>query len=645
MLWTPSKQLAESSNIRSYTRWLASKGHDVGSYNQLWRWSVDNIDEFWESVWNYFSIIHGGSYTDVLSTYSMPGVKWFDGTYLNYAEHALRNDTSNQAIIFEREDGVKLSLSYQELRKKIASLAETLKEIGVEKGDRVAALLPNSPEAIISLLATSSIGAVWSSCSVDFGLTGAFDRFMQIQPKVLIGVDGYLYNGKRHDRTDLLRKLKSAIPSIKKVIMIPYTSDLKDDWLDWGEATGKNSSLSFERVPFNHPLWILYSSGTTGLPKPIVHSHGGILLEHLKTLAFHNDLKIDDRFFWFTSTGWMMWNYLAGGLLTSSTILLYDGSPSYPSMSRLWDFAEKNEMTYFGTSAAYISALSKSRVEPIQTHNLKLLRGIGSTGSPLSADLFRWVYKNVKKDVWLASISGGTDVCTAFVGGCPILPVVAGRIQCIYLGAAVDCFDEDGKSVRNMVGELVLTKPMPSMPVMLWNDPDFSRYKQSYFETFPGVWRHGDWIKIMEDGSCIIYGRSDATIKRRGVRIGTAEIYAAVEKMDEVLDSLAVDVGDENAGKMILFVTLKEGLRLDELLTKKIKDFISKELTPRYVPDEVVQVPEVPRTLNGKKMEVPVKRILMGFDPNKVVNPGSMANPDSLKFFIELAKRIRKKEG
>lgn len=646
ILWQPDDKIKESSNISSYIKWLSSvKNINVKDYNDLWEWSVDNIEDFWLTVWQYFRIKHDGEFKRVISSQIMPGARWFEGAKLNYSEVLMDKLSNDIALIFEREDGVRKEVNGYQLKRDVESLAGFLADAGVRVGDRVAAIMPNCPEAITGLLASASIGAIWSSCSADFGVAGILDRFKQIEPKVLLTVDGYYYNGKRIDRTEVAKKVKESIPTIQTVISIPYLQDKKDDecnFIDWDYALDKGKSLTVDtvKVEFNHPLWILYSSGTTGLPKPLVHSHGGIVIEHLKTLSLHNDLREDDRFFWFTSTGWMMWNYLAGGLMLGSEIVLYDGSPSFPSIGRLWELAEKVGITYFGTSAPFISACSKSNLHIISTYNLKNLRGIGSTGSPLSAELFRWIYKNVKEDVWLGSISGGTDLCTAFVGSCPILPVIAGRIQCRYLGASVHSYDEDGRSIKNRVGELVITKPMPSMPIYFWNDPEYKRYKDAYFSVYPGVWRHGDWIEIKDDGSCIIYGRSDATIKRKGVRIGTSEIYRIVEAIPDVIDSLAVEVDKNGESVMALFVVVKDDKKLDDKLIKLIRERISEELSPRYVPDIIVQAPEVPKTLNGKKMEVPIKRLLSGEDISKIVNQGSMMNPSSLTFYLNFAKEI-----
>jgi len=517
--------------------------------------------------------------------------------------------------------------------------------MGVERGDRVAAYLPNIPEAVIGLLACASLGAVWSSCSPDFGAGSVVDRLQQIEPKVLLATDGYRYGGKDYDRTEVVVRLQQEIPCIQKTVFLPYVAEDPDtspleNVVMWDDLLSEHegAELSFEQVSFDHPLWVLYSSGTTGLPKAIVQSQGGILLEHLKKVVLHIDLGPDDRFFWFTTTGWMMWNMLVGGLLSGAPILLYDGNPGHPDMNVLWELAEKTGMTCFGTSASYITACMKAEIEPGRDFDLSALKAIGSTGSPLPPEGFEWAYEHVKEDLWLFSTSGGTDLCTAFVGGVPLLPVRAGELQARGLGAAVEAFDENGNSVIDDVGELVITEPMPSMPIYFWNDPEGERYRESYFDVYPGVWRHGDWIKIKEDGSCVIYGRSDSTINRGGVRMGTSEIYSAVEKVDEVSDSLVVDVPRDGGNSfMPLFVVLQEGVDLDDDLKGRIRSSIKDNASPRHVPNEIFAVSDIPKTLNGKKLEVPVKKILSGTPPEKAASKESLSNPKSLDRFVELA--------
>jgi len=504
------------------------------------------------------------------------------------------------------------------------------------------------PEAVVAFLATASIGAVWSSCSPDFGASSVVDRFRQIEPKVLITVDGYRYGGKNHDRMETVAGLQAEIPSLEHTVVVPYLNEAPDtsgleNVAHWNEFLEDHRcvELAFERVPFDHPLWVLYSSGTTGLPKAIVQGQGGILLEHLKKADLHIDLGPGDRFFWFTTTGWMMWNLLVGGLLSGATVLLYDGNPGHPDMNALWSFAEASGMTCFGTSASYITSCMNAGIEPGRDHDLSKLKSMGSTGSPLPPEGFEWVYEHVKKDLWLFSTSGGTDLCTAFIGGVPVLPVWAGELQARSLGAKVEAFGEDGASLVGEVGELVITEPMPSMPLYLWGDEDGEKYRDSYFDKYPGVWRHGDWIRIKPHGGCVIYGRSDSTINRGGVRMGTSEIYSAVEKVEEVADSLVVDIPKQDGNSfMPLFVVLEEGAELDDELKGRIKKSIRENASPRHVPNEILAVPDIPRTLNGKKLEVPVKKILSGQSPEKAASRDSLSNPGSLDRFAELAGNL-----
>ena len=495
--------------------------------------------------------------------------------------------------------------------------------------------MPNTPEALIALLATSSLGAIWSSCSPDFGAGSVVDRFSQIEPKVLIAVDGYRYGGKDFDRMEVVSRIQDEIDSLEKTVLIPYLNEQPDvsgikDAVFWDNllADHEDAELEFEQVPFDHPLWVLYSSGTTRLPKALVHGHGGVLLEHLKKMGLHMDVREGDPFFWFTTTGWMMWNVVASSLLVGGTALLYDGSPGSPDMNALWEFAEKTGMSCFGTSASYLTGCMNAGIEPGKDYDLSSLRSIGSTGSPLPPEGFAWVYEHVKEDVWLFSTSGGTDLCTAFVGGCPLLPVRTGELQCRSLGASVHAFDDEGMPLMNEVGELVITEPMPSMPVFLWGDEGGERYRESYFDVYPGVWRHGDWIKITDQGSAVIYGRSDSTINRGGVRMGTAEIYRAVQTVPQVRDSLVVDVPKEDDGSVMpLFVVLEEGEELDDDLKKEISKSVRENCSPRHVPDEVYEIDEIPQTLNGKKLEVPVKKILSGKPADEAVSKDSLSNP------------------
>jgi acetoacetyl-CoA synthetase len=650
LLWSPPQAMQDASNMRAYMAWLAERrGLRLNTYAELWQWSVDHIEDFWASLWEYFAIRSATPYTAVLSGHTMPGARWFAGAQVNYAEHVFCNATAKHpAMLFQSEAQPLTAVSWDELRRQVAAVAACLRGMGVVAGDRVVGYVPNTPHALVALLAAASIGAVWSSCSPDFGSPSVIDRFTQIEPKVLFAIDGYRYGGKPFDRRAAVAELQAALPTLERTIFIPYLdgaaepTGLRDVTL-WAEALATPGELQFTQVPFEHPLWVLYSSGTTGLPKPIVHSQGGILIQHLKELHLHLNLKAGDRFFWFSTTGWMMWNLLVGSLLVGATVVSYDGSPGFPDMGVLWRLAEQSGMTFFGTSAGYITALMKSEVEPGRDYDLSRLVGLGSTGSPLPPEGFDWVYGHVKPDIWLASISGGTDVCGCFVGGSPLLPVYSGEIQCRSLGVRAEAYDTDGNPVTGVMGELVIAEPMPSMPIYFWNDPEGRRYRESYFETYPGKWRHGDWVVVNERGGVVIYGRSDSTINRQGVRMGTSEIYRAVEGIPEVLDSLVIDLeGLGGASYMPLFVVLREGLELDEALTKKIKGAIRGALSPRHVPDEVFAIPDVPRTLSGKKLEVPVKKILMGVPVERAANPDSLKNPELLAFFVELARRLRR---
>jgi acetoacetyl-CoA synthetase len=651
LLWTAPEDMRQASAMRRYMSWLErERGLIFHDYHALWAWSVADVGRFWATIWDYFEVQATAAYKEPLANDAMPGARWFPGAMLSYAEHCFRHAADDRPAIVHRSETRPLAeCSWAELRRQTAALAAALRAMGVAPGDRVVAYLPNIPEAVVAFLACVSIGAVWSSCSPDMGAASVVDRFRQIEPKVLFAVDGYQYGGKPFDRRAVVAELCAALPSLERVVLVPYLDPgarlAELGAVEWHELVAGEHELVFEQLPFDHPLWVLYSSGTTGLPKPIVQGQGGILLEHLKAVGLHTDLGPRDRFFWFTTTGWMMWNFLVGGLLVGSTIVLYDGSPGWPDMGALWQFAEAGGITFFGASAAYLVACGKSGVAPGVMFDLSRLRGIGSTGSPLPAEGFGWVYQHVGRDIWLASISGGTDLCTAFVGGCVLLPVHAGEIQCRCLGAAVATFDEHGQPVEDEVGELVLTKPMPSMPLFLWGD-DGTRLRESYFETFPGVWRHGDWAKITARGSLVIYGRSDSTINRQGVRMGTSEMYRVVEALPEVLDSLVIDLeGLGGAPYMALFVVLREGEALDEALAARIRAAVRQALSPRHIPDDIFAIGEVPRTLNGKKLEVPVKKILRGIPVERAANPDALANPRALDFFVDLAPRLSFKPG
>ncbi len=649
VLWEPSKEFKTNANITRYMTWLRDeKGRDLSDYAALWEWSVTDLEGFWESVWEFGGVKAAKPYSAVLGERSMPGAEWFVGSELNYAEHAfLRARGDDAAIVSQSEVRPLRELSWNELHAQTAALAAGLKDLGVGRGDRIVAYIPNVPEAMVAFLACASLGAVWSSCSPDFGAGSVVDRFAQIEPKVLLAVDGYRYGGKDYDRTDVVARLQREIPTLEKTIVLPYLNDNPDtselsDVVLWDELLSAHdgAELIFEAVPFDHPLWVLYSSGTTGLPKAIVQSHGGILVEHLKAVILHMNLGPEDRFFWFTTTGWMMWNVVAASLLSGATALLYDGNPGHPDLNVVWKFAEESGMTVFGTSASYLTSCMKAGIEPGRNFDLGKLKAVGSTGSPLPPEGFEWVYENVKKNVWLFSTSGGTDMCTAFVGGVPTLPVRTGELQARSLGAKVQAFDGDGEPRIGEVGELVITEPMPSMPIYFWNDENGERYLESYFDMYPGVWRHGDWLLIKENGSCVIYGRSDSTINRGGVRMGTAEIYSAVEKVDEVAESLVVDVTTPEKAYMPLFVVLKEGTELTDDLKKRINVRIREECSPRHIPNEIFAVEEIPKTLNGKKLEVPVKKILTGTPPEDAASRDSLQNPDVLDDYAELARRL-----
>jgi acetoacetyl-CoA synthetase len=645
ILWKPSEATIANANLTRYMSWLAERGLVFDDYRSLWSWSTEHTDEFWSTLLEYFSIQYTGSAMPVTTGSGMPHVKWFEGMSLNYAEHVFRMSTAKTpAVVYASEQVAAKEISWSELRADVAALADFMQAAGIEPGDRVAAYIPCIPEATVGFLSANSIGAVWACCSPDFGLQSVLDRFIQIQPKALVAATNYSYNGKRFDKTDVVRQLAEAIPSVKHVIVIGAGTELIDGkFIKWEVALrNRQSPLRFKRVPFSHPMWIVFSSGTTGLPKAITHSVGGILIEHLKYLTFHNDLHKGERLFWYTTTGWMMWNYLQSTLLCGGIMVLYDGSPGYPDMNRLWQFCEDTDITHFGTSAGFILACRKEQLSPTKKMSFKNLRSIGSTGSTLPPEGFDWVFQNIKSDVWLASMSGGTDVASAFVGGNPTWPVYRGEIQCRALGCSLESWDESGMAVVDTVGEMVITKPMPSMPIYFWNDPDFVRYNESYFDMYPGVWRHGDWIEITSHDGVIIYGRSDATLNRGGVRIGTSEIYRAVDKVAEVKDSLVVCI-EKTGGDfyMPLFVVLRDDQVLGEELKKKINGTIRSDYSPRHVPDEIVSVAEIPYTISGKKTETPVKKILMGRDPKEVINPGSLRNPQSLDFFAAFQKKMR----
>ena len=647
ILWAPDEARIERATLTRYARWLAGRGVETEGYHDLWQWSVDDLEGFWGSVWEFFEVRSSAPYQRVLASREMPGAVWFPGARLNFAEHLFREREPGLVAVRHASELRPLAeTTWGALQEETRRIAGALRTSGIGPGDRVVAYMPNVVEAITAFLACASIGAVWSSCSPDFGARSVVDRFAQIEPRVLLAVDGYRYGGRDHDRLDVVRQLQEAMPSLERTVVLGYLraepalKGLRDatEWAAFLEEGG-DAPLRFEQVAFDDALWVLYSSGTTGLPKAIVHGHGGILLESLKQLNLHVDLQADDRLFWFTTTGWMMWNFVVAGLLSEASIVLYDGNPGYPDLGALWRLAEEAGITTFGASASYIAACMKDGVDPRAGRDLSRLRAVGSTGSPLSPDGFDWVYERLGPDPWLFSTSGGTDLCTAFVGGVPTLPVYRGELQARALGAKVEAWNADGKPVVGEVGELVITEPMPSMPLRLWGDHDGSRYRASYFEMFPGIWRHGDWIELTERGTAIISGRSDATINRGGVRMGTAEIYRATLAVDEVVDALVVDLPRPGTlGYMPLFVVLRDGVELDDELVSRIRTRIREDCSPRHVPDEVRAVPAIPRTLSGKVLEVPVKRILSGEPTERTVSRDALANPDALLPFEELAR-------
>jgi len=637
ILWSPPADVREHSRIGRFLDWLVvERGLEFTDYAALWEWSVDDLDGFWSAFTEWAGVRWHDQPRTALGRRAMPGAEWFPGGTLNYAEHALAaaaDRPDEVAIVARSQTRDEVQLTWSELADAVARCRAGLLRLGVQQGDRVAAYLPNIPETVVAFLAAASIGAVWSSCAPEFGVRSVVDRFAQIEPVVLLAVDGYRYGEKLIDRRAEVAEIEAALPTLRHTVRIPYAgTDPRDDW---SALLAEPGPLEFLPVPFTYPLYVLYSSGTTGLPKAIVHGHGGITVEHQKTLALHHDLGPGQRFFWFTTTGWMMWNYLMSGLLVGATLVLFDGDPGWPDLGALWRLAAETGVQVFGVSAPFVMACRKAGVVPPAEHSI---RSVGSTGAPLPPDGFRWIHDVVGDHVQPISVSGGTDVCAAFVGAVKLLPVRAGEITCRLLGCAVEAFDADGRPCPpGEQGELVVTEPMPSMPVAFWGDPDGTKLRNAYFSDYPGVWRHGDWITFTDDGACVISGRSDATLNRGGVRLGTSDFYAVVESFPEITDSLVVhlegDDPEDSMGRLALFVSLAPGVDLDDALIAQIRAQLRTQLSPRHLPDTIEAVPSVPRTLSGKKLEVPVKRILTGSRADDVASRSSLADPGALAWF------------
>jgi acetoacetyl-CoA synthetase len=656
LLWTPGPERIERAKLTHFTNWLATeRGHAFAGYDELWRWSVSDLDGFWSAVWDFFGVRSSAPYSAVLGRREMPGAQWFPGARLNYAEHVLRRERpGDDALLYRSERTDLAGLPWEEFAAAVRVLATRLRDLGVRPGDRVCGYLPNIPQAVIAMLATTAVGAIWSSCSPDFGGPGVLDRLAQLEPTVLFCVDGYTYGGREFDRREEVRRIVGGLPSLRAAVTVPHLggwggdepADLPvgtvlgwDDLLDHPPVPAEE--FAFEQVPFDHPLWILFSSGTTGRPKAIVHGHGGILLEQLKLQAFHLDAHEGDRVFFFTTTGWMMWNFLVSTLLNGVTPVLYDGSPAHPDPGALWRTAQDSRATLFGASPSFVEMTERAGIVPGEAYDLSALRTVMPAGSPVSPQCTAWFHRDVSADLWVATGSGGTDCCTGFVGGVPTLPVRAGEIQARSLGVAAYAFDAHGRELVDEVGELVITRPLPSMPVKFWGDEDGERYRRSYFTEYPGLWRHGDFFRVNARGGCFVPGRSDATLNRHGVRIGTAEVYRALEAIEEVAGGLVVNLDLPDGGFfMPLFVTLADGHTLDPALEKRIRDRLRREYTPRHVPDAIVEVPAIPTTLSGKKMEVPVRRVLLGTPPDEAADRNAMADPAALDAVVAYARTL-----
>jgi len=649
LLWEPSAERLQQLNITVFTDWLGeTRGLYFADYAALQRWSVEHLDDFWGALWEYFEVQSSSPYECVLANRDMPGAEWFPGARLNYAEHIFRRfSDSEAALVFASEDCEMSALSWQELTAKVKVLAAWLRDAGLKPGDRVAAYLTNSPEAVITMLATVSVGGVWTACSPDLGTPSVLDRFAQLEPRFLFCVDGYRYGGKTYKRHNEIRELVAGLPSVESVVLVPrlekeFSEVPVEGALLWDQLLDSKASpeaaMEFTQVPFGHPLWILFSSGTTGLPKAIVHSHGGILIEQLKLSSLHFDLKPGDHLFFYTTLGWMMWNFLVSSMLLGVVPVLYDGNPNYPDGEALWRLTEQSGATLFGASPTFVQMQQQAGIVPRGNFDFSSLRSIMVAGSPVSAECTAWFYENVKDDLWLMPGSGGTDICSGFVGGVPGAPVYAGEIQGIHMGVDAHAFDEDGNSLINEVGEMVIVQPMPSMPIYFWNDENDARYKDTYFDTYPGIWRQGDFFMVNDRGGCFVLGRSDSTLNRYGIRIGTAEIYRCMDLIDEVDDALIVSLDLPGSNFfMPMFVKLANGLEFDDAIDRKIRKTLKDNYSPRHVPEKIYQIDDIPYTLTGKKMEVPVRKILMGVPEEKAANRNVMSNPASLDYFVRFA--------
>lgn len=651
VLWEPSKTFRDNANITAYMQWLKKhKGLEFNHYNELWHWSVEELEMFWESIWEYFNVQSSAPYSKVLENNVMPGAKWFPGAKLNYVEHIMRQGGRGKTAIFHESEIRHLSeMSWDTFKAQVLILANELRKMGVQPGDRIAAYLPNIAETVVAMMATMSIGAVWSSCSPDFGSRSVLDRLQQIEPKVIFTIDGYKYGGKTFDRRKEVKHIVENLTTVEHIIQVPYLfPEAKQlqliNAVGWKELLNQPhiqvEEFTFEQVSFEHPLQIMYSSGTTGIPKAIVHSHGGILIESYKLLTFHANLTPNSRLLFYTTTGWMMFNLLTSGLLVGSSLILYDGNPAYPSIGKLWEIAANAKATAFGASPMYVNLMKQAGLSPKEQYDLSKIESVILSGAPASPDVFTWLYDHVKEDLWLSSQSGGTDICSGFASGIPTEPVYAGEMQVRGLGVDLHAYTDDGESVFDEVGELVVLQPMPSMPIYFWNDKGDERLHESYFDMFPGVWRQGDHLKITSRGTCIIYGRSDSVLNRHGIRMGTSEIYAAVETLPEIQDSIIVNIDLPNSRSfMPLFVVLKEGYECDNTLKERINQTIRSQFSPRHVPDAIYPIQQVPYTLTGKKMEVPVRKIINGTEEEKAANRDAMANPTALDYFIDFHRK------